>query len=244
MTGFVPLLVRAHLSHGIAHAAPWSVSLDGLLASQIWQQRKTELIANGRYEQRALQQTNPPDLELPLATCDADASQWHWAATCAYPENPLPDVHVHTWTSRVDRRDLEDVADYLPKVVSERQGRYKARCMPLLTTVCTALTWHAIGDPAAIGDLLEPIRTVGKKRTSGEGEVLGWEVTPQPELSPFAAAHLHPDGSLGRPTPTACLPQDWVGVDGGPGMAGIRPPYMHHSRTRQVRLPAILGGAA
>lgn len=245
MTGrFVPLLVRAHLAYGFAHAAPWGIALDGLLASQMWHDRKAELIAAGTYEQRALQQECPPDLPLPLAICETAAPQWHWAATCAYAEEPLPDVQVHTWTSRVDRRDLEQVADYLPKVVSERQGRYKARCMPLLTTACTALTWHAIGDPAKLRDLLLPIRTIGKKRSSGEGHVIRWEVVERPDLDLFAAAHLHPDGSLGRPTPTLCLPADWSGADGGDGLAGIRPPYMHRSRSHQVRFPALLGGAA
>lgn len=235
----VPLLIRARLAAGIAHAAPWSIALDGLLAAQLWQEQKEHLIAANAYPGRALQQEDPPDLDLPLARCGT-GEQWHWSATCAFPENLDPRVHVHTWTGRLDRRDLEQVATGLPKVVSERQGRFRARCMPLLVSVCTSVTWHAVGDPNRIRDLLEPISTIGKKRTSGEGHVLEWEVTPAPDLELFAAAHLHPDGSLGRPTPQACLPAGWDGADGGTGAAGVRPPYMHRSRRHELRLPALL----
>lgn len=57
----------------------------------------------------------------------------------------------------------------------------------------------------------------------------------------MTAAHLHPDGNLGRPTPDACLallcrPVD----DGGRGRAGIRPPYMHTARQHELNLPALL----
>lgn len=239
----IPLLVRARLAAGIAHAAPWGITLDGLLAAQVWVDRKAELIASDRYTSRALQQEDPPDIELPLARCTTSGEQWHWAATCAFPENVDPRVQVHTWTGRVDRRDLEQVATSLPKVVSERQGRFRARCMPLLVTACNAVTWHAVGDPDAIRQLLDPVRSIGKKRTSGEGHVLGWEVTEVPALDVFAAGHLHPNGSLGRPTPVGCLPAEWSGVDGGVGATGLRPPYMHRSRRHQLRLPALLGDA-
>lgn len=240
----VPLLVRARLAAGIAHAAPWGIALDGLLAAQLWAERKEQLLAAGEYAERALQAADPPDLDLPVAKCTAAGhDQWHWAATCAYPRDADPQVRVNTWTGRLDRRDLEQVATGLPKVVSERQGRFRARCMPLLVTACTSVEWHAIGDPARIRALVEPVTTIGKKRTIGEGQVVGWDILEAPELDAFTAAHLHPDGSLGRPTPAACLPPQWAGDDGGTGMAGIRPPYMHRSRRHEVHLPALITAA-
>ena len=38
--GQVPLLVRAHLAGSVAHAAPWGVALDGLLAASCGRRRR------------------------------------------------------------------------------------------------------------------------------------------------------------------------------------------------------------
>lgn len=231
----VPLVVRAELAAGIAHAAPWGIALDGLLAAEMWSRLKPGYPAGPS----ALDADDPPDLDLPLARCAPAAGPWHWAATCAYPD-PVPErVEVHTWTGRVDHRHLELVSAALPGVVSSRQGRYRSRLMPLLVLPCLAVTWQAVGDVEALRDLLGGIAAIGKKRSQGEGQVLSWTVDPMPGLTRFAAAHLNPDGTLSRPSPTACL--DGTGTpDGGSGRAGIRPPYMHRSRQHVLRLPVPL----
>lgn len=233
MSPHVPLQVRAILAAGIAHTAPWGIALDGLLAAELWHQLKTHRTD----PTPALDQDNPPDLDLPLARCTPGHGPWHWAATTAYPESMPDRTDIHTWTGRADHRALEHLAPTLPKVVSDRQGRYRARCMPLPVTPCRHLLWHAIGDPAAIQTLLSPIRAIGKKRAHGEGHVLHWDVTPRPDLDPFTAAHLHPNGHLARPTPSSCL-SDRTVIDGGTGRAGIRPPYIHHSRQHTLHLPS------
>lgn len=236
-----PLIVRAVLAAGVAHAAPWAPSLDGILAAQLWAARKDAEIAAGRYRVRALHQAYPVDLELPLARCPiATGPQWHWLATCGMPEELAGPTRVHTWTGRLDARDLERVAAALPKVVSARQGRYRDRRMPLLVTVCRSMLWRAVGDPEQIRQLLEPVATIGKKRSSGEGQVLRWQVHAAPHLPILHAGHLHPDGSLGRPTPAACQQLLNAELTGGFGTSGVRPPYMHHSRQHEVHLPALL----
>lgn len=50
----------------------------------------------------------------------------------------------------------------LPALMSERQGRYRSRVMPLPLTVCRHLVWRAVGDPVAVADLLAPIAAIGK----------------------------------------------------------------------------------
>lgn len=240
MTAHVPLEVRAHLATGIAQAAPWGIALDGILAAELWADLKALRRARGESWERARDVAVPPDLDLPLARCELAPHAWHWAATCARPEHHAPRTDVHTWTGRTDARELEQVADQLPRVVSERQGRWRARRMPLLVTPCPSVVWWAVGDPARILELLDPIRSIGKKRTSGEGSVLSWEVTAVPWLDPVAAGHLHPDGTLGRPTPPACLNHLPVVRDGGVGRAGLRPPYMHPGRQQQLHLPDLL----
>ena len=230
----IPLIVTAHMAGGYAHSLPWGISLDGILAAQLWQHIKPTLDAPAP----ALDADNPNDLDLPLARCTPTDGPWHWAATCAWPD-PVPELpDVHYWTGRVDHRHLEHLAAALPKVISDRQGRYRARRMPLLTTPCLTLTWRAIGDHTQIHKLLADVRSIGKKRSQGEGRVLSWEVNPTPELDEFAAAHLSPVGSLGRPTPPACLAGYSDITTGGVGMAGIRPPAMHASRMHELALPA------
>ena len=146
---------------------------------------------------------------------------------------------MRTWTGRVDARDLEQVATGLPKTVSSRQGRYRARRMPLVTPFAS-VTWHAVGDVDRVRELLEPIVSIGKKRSTGEGHVLGWEVTPAPDLDRFTAGHLHPDGTLGRTVPNPCRQVLGDVDDGGCGRAWIRPPYMHPGRQHDLCLPAVL----
>ena len=239
MSAHVPVIVRARLAAGIAQAAPWGIALDGLLAAELWADHKAAARAAAGDYIRALDQDNPADLDLPLSRCTPDDGPWHWAATCAFPEEPVDRLDVHTWTGRIDHRHLEQTTTALPKVISGRQGRYRTRRMPLLVTPCTSVIWRAIGDPDKIRDLLTQIASIGKKRTSGEGHVLAWEITANPELDTFAAAHLHPDGTLGRPTPPMCLHGQTL-TDGGTGRAGIRPPYMHSSRQYLLHLPALL----
>lgn len=237
-----PLRVRADLATGIAQSAPWGISLDGLLAAQLWEERKAIARAGGVDHIRAMDQDDPPDLELPLQQCVADDGRWHWAATCAQPDIAPARVDVRTRTSRVDHRAIETLTTGLPKVISARQGRYRSRRAPLPVTPCRSVTWHAIGDLDQVEQLLQGVLTIGKARTGGEGQVLSWHVTPAPDLDETTAAHLHPDGTLGRTAPPGC----WATLPGSPtsggvGTAGLRPPYMHRSRQHHdLHLPALL----
>lgn len=231
-----PLVIIARMAGGVAHSLPWGIALDGILASELWHQTKPSL----DLDTPALDVDNPPDLDLPLARCAPTGDLWHWAATCAHPD-PIPDhPDVHRWTGRVDHRHLEHLTTSLPKIVSDRQGRYRARRMPLLTTPCLTLTWYAVGDPDPIEDLLAGVHSIGKKRSQGEGRVLSWTVTPAPHLDEFTAGHLSPTGALGRPCPPACLTGREIAT-GGVGLAALRPPSMHPSRMHDLQLPAPLG---
>lgn len=241
----VPLRIRARLASGIAQAAPWGIALDGLLASELWAETKAERRAAGHPAPGLLDVAEPEDLELPLARCTAPNGLWHWAATCAYPEGRpthLP-PEVRHWTGRLDHRSAEQLTTSLPAVVSGRQGRYRARRMPLLVTPCTAVTWTAVGHPGRLEEILTGITAIGKKRSHGEGHVLAWEIAEAPDVDPWTAAHLHPDGALGRPTPPYCLAGHDEVVDGGHGAAGLRPPYMHPARQHTLHLPALLDEA-
>ena len=246
-----PFLIRATLAAGIAQAAPWGIALDSLLAAQLWKAKKAHLRSSGADLPPSLHDNPAPeDLDLPLQRCEttnaAGEPVWHWMATTAWPENVPTHAPpaVHTWTGRLDHRATAQLATSLPKTVSDRQGRYRAHCMPLLVTTCTAVTWSGVGDADAVLELLEPIQAIGKKRTSGEGHVLRWEAYPL-TVDPWAAGHLHSRGDLGRTTPAACLTRRPTTtptpiLDGGYGTAGLRPPYMHRSRQMPLHLPVNL----
>ena len=108
--------------------------------------------------------------------------------------------------------------------------------MPLLVTVTTAVTWRGVGDLSGVSDLLTDITAIGKKRAHGQGRVLHWQVTPLDDVQAWEASHLHPDGTLGRTTPPACLTGHGV-LHAGVGAAGLRPPYAHPSRQHHLARP-------
>lgn len=246
--GMVPVRVHATLAGGVAHAVPWGLALDGLLASQLWAVvKQTRYTDDVDQHDRSRPDTVPDDLPLPLARCTGDGDTlWHWAATCSYAHNRPDGIppEIHYWTGRLDSRASEHVAERLPASISERQGRYRSRHMPVLVTACTALTWTAVGHLDQVRDLLITIAAIGKKRSHGEGHVLSWSVTAAPDLDPWQAAHLHPDGTLARPCPPDCLAGPaWQGqapAHAPVGRAGIRPPVMHPARQARLLLPVGL----
>lgn len=237
-TTMVPLQVTARLASGVAHATPWGISLDGLLASEIRENYKSECREHGIDYQPYDLATAPAMLELPLARCTlAGPDDWHWATTFAWPDGEVPGPHVHYWSSRPDHHALDQLSDALPALVPERQGRYRARVMPLPLTIASTLVWRAVGDPDAISDLLADVQTIGRKRSSGHGHILDWTVEPTDE-DPWASSHLHPDGTLGRTAHAQCLRGHQSVETGGEGQMGLRPPYMHPATRREVLLPA------
>lgn len=240
--GHMPLVVTAIVPHGLISGHPWGIALDGLLAAQVHAERKTAARERGLELPRLAELEVPEDLALPLSRCSGDGGEdWHWAATCSWPVDGhelMPDVR--TLTGFVDERSHDQLAESAPAVVSLARGRYRHRFLPLMATVCSAVTWHAVGDPTAILGLLAPVAGIGKRRAGGEGRVLQWTVTPT-DADPWDAAHLHPDGTLGRPCPATCL--TGAGEPRGAGLcsAGLRPPYMHPARQRVLHVPAPVG---
>ena len=232
-----PFEVRAHLATGLAHAAPWATSLDGLLASEMWEDEKAAARDRGNYLEAAGPDEVPADLDLPLARCTlAGGDDWHWYATCAYPEDGTDAPEIHHWSGRPDHRALEQLARYRPSVISDRQGRYRARQMPLLLTSTRTVLWRGVGDIDRVSTTLASIDAIGKKRSQGEGHVLRWEVQPV-DIDAWSAGHLHPNGLLGRLSPRICLQGRPTVETGGVGRGAIRPPHMHRSRMREVCMP-------
>lgn len=232
-----PLTVTAALQSGVVHSNPWGIALDGLLAAELHATAKAELEDAGGVHVPVLERDDVADLDLPLARCGHGAD-WHWAATCGWPERAdSDDLEVRAWYSFPDHQLIERFVADLPRHVDDDRGRWRRYAMPQLITSTPTLTWRAVGDVEAVRSLLSGIAAIGKSRSRGEGAVTAWSVTAAPEVEAWEAGHLHPDGSLGRPCPPACLTGHGPLEDGGIGWSGLRPPYLHPSRRRLVRRP-------
>lgn len=236
---FQPFTVTAELSSGIALGGGWGLALDGLLAAEIWTERKARLHAAGEVTDRLADTDHVEDMNLPLDTCRTPDGRWHWAATCAIPSTVTQghERDIRYWTGRMDNRIYRQTTTTMPGTLPTHQGRWRNRIMPVVITVCSDVSWRGVGNTDQVRRLLEPIAAIGKKRSQGEGRVLAWHVEPEPTGDPWAFAHLHADGGLGRPTPPECIGHRQV-RHGGPGIAGLRPPYLHPSRQEQLLLPA------
>lgn len=234
-----PLIVRAWLESGLVMGG-WGIGLDGILAAELWHDLKADARLDGTILEPAGPRDEPLDLPLPLARCElAGGDTWHWAATTAQPDHVEAGVEARYWTARVDHRHLEQVAATMPKVISGRQGRYRAKHMPAVAVRCRSVSWRAFGDLTEIATIVESVATIGKRRASGEGRVTRWEVSADPDGDVLSSGHLHCDGSLGRPVPDECLASVGV-VEAGHGIAGLRPPVLHPRRQRNLALPALV----
>jgi CRISPR type IV-associated protein Csf3 len=227
----IPFQVTAHLQQGVALDVRFGVALDGLLAGLLLREQP-----GGAYgaNDPTDPSVDPSDLDLPLARCTA-GDDWHWLASCAQPVGPAFQ-EVHAWTKRLGHRQAELATDRLPRSLPSHHGRYRDHRRPLVITVTRSLSWRAVGDPDAAATLLAPVASVGAHRNSGEGAVLTWTVTPAPDGDPDQFGHLGSDGRLARPCPAACAAR--LGIPAPVvATAGIRPPYWHPQRQRQLAIP-------
>lgn len=250
-----PITITAHLQQGVALDVLFGTALDGLLASVVRDRAKAASatggeVLTGSMLDGGLDVSEPAVVDLPLARCASQMAgvggdpDWHWLCTTAFPVDLRgsratgdPDVHQHH--SRVRESVLPHVAAPLPASLPPASGRYRLRRLPVVTTLAEAVHWRAVGDPEAVADLLSGIPAIGRRRGTGEGLVLDWNITTDSDLPPEQwerFGHCHPDGTLGRPIPHGCLTRVGLSADRH-GVAGIRPPYWHPATQRPVLLP-------
>ncbi len=121
-----------------------------------------------------------------------------WAATPFFPVGDcVPDVAY--WHKRAQTGELTGTRSG-HFAIRSTQGRWMERRVPLPTKVCD--TWQAwcIGDGHEIARLLTPVVHVGKKRSTGFGEVRRWRV----ESGEF---DLVREARLMRAMPAMALPE-------------------------------------
>lgn len=220
-----PVEIEATLRSGVGMDPPYALDLAGLLAARMRRVEQAALDEAGRLFTHPLPDTTgdePLDMDLPLGRCRT-GSQWHWLASCALPvhasEHPDPRIFYRT----VDSAWAQRAADRPLPYFHPTGGAYRDVMVPSPVLTCTALRWHAVGDPVAIAALLAPLRFIGRRRTTGEGSVLSWRVT-EVDTDPGTWAHLSA-GEIARPCPPECA--EALGVPYRTGWFAIRPPSHH-----------------
>lgn len=230
--GHAAVEVVAHLNTGLGYDPPYGLDLAGLLATRVRlleQQRRHD---EGRLVSHPLPDTTEEevyDLRLPLSRCRT-GSEWHWLASCVIPVDPLPDPEPRTYYRTVDYSWAQRAAKRpLPHYLSPSSGAYRDVMMPAPVVVCGRATWRCVGDREQIEALLRGVRFIGRRRSTGEGGVLFWEVREVDE-DPGTWGHLQ-GREITRPCPQECA--EALGLEGHEWRLGhyaIRPPSWHPDR--------------
>lgn len=242
MVGLKPLIITAFLQQGVAVDFRYGLSLDGLLTSQIRSvaATKTDHQQANSLLDGGLHLEEPKIWEIPLMKCE-EGEDWHWMTTTGFltniegtPVQYIPDTHL--LLNEINQNRAREIAVKLPQEVGGGRGRFKKKLTPVLTIPAQKIIWHAIGNREEIFNLLNPIRSIGARRNSGEGTILAWSVEEASTEDYFLHGHTHPDGSLGKPAPKECVGklniEEYV-----VGEAGIHPPLFHSSTQRMLALP-------
>ncbi len=123
--------------------------------------------------------------------------------------------------------------------IRSTQGRWMERRVPLPTTVCDRWQAWCIGDAGEISRLLTSLTHVGKKRSTGFGEVRRWRIESAPSFD------LVRDGQLTRAMPAAALSELLPGyqIPEEPAPVGWTPPQWKPSLFAPGWWPgAMVGG--
>lgn len=237
-TGQVPLTVTANLRTGAGWDRPYGLDLAGIIAAH---QRR---IDKAQRERAGTLVDKPPadttegvayDLDLPLARCTT-GSDWHWAATCAIPVAADDDPETHMFYRTLDSAWSERAATRPLPYYSPKSGPYRDVMMASNITVCPALTWRAIGDPQSVHEAVAAIWFIGRRRNSGEGEVISWTVEEAHPEDPGRFVHADSSDAILRPCPPACAEE--LDVPYRLGWYATRPPSWHPDRLTELAMTA------
>lgn len=234
----VPFTVTATLRSGAGWDRPYGLDLAGILASH---QRRVEKAAK---EQAGVLVEHPPedttdaatyDLDLPLSRCTT-GPDWHWAATCAIPVEADEDPETRMFYRTTDSAWSERAATRPLPYFSPKSGPYRDVMMASQITMCPAITWRGIGDITAVRAAVTPIWFLGRRRNTGEGEVITWAVEEAHPDDLGRFIHADDDNAILRPCPAECA--DALGVPYREGWYALRPPSWHPDVLMELAMTA------
>ena len=219
-----PFRLQARTLRGVC-TEPYGLDLAGILASRIWR-------AKGHPAHIDSMVDKPTDINLPLEICD-EGKDWHWMTTCAMvevdefrPQEPRTFYRVvnDSWAARAADRPLPY---YHP-----RSSAYRDVMMPSPVTLTPTLTWYGVGDIDKIIDMVQGIRSVGKRRAKGEGRVLVWTIDQIDSADPWGIGHFGEENRIIRPVPVECAER--AGLQYQVAWHAIRPPSWNPNLLREL----------
>lgn len=223
------LQVTAYLSNGIAVYDDWSPSLDSLLTYQI-------LASKG------LNHPNPTPDQVEKCQPIVDESL------------PLKIDSIHKYSycsSPVYKYTIEDQSRYRKRWSPDQDGRInwgkrkakfstsegpeKSYDLPLFIRLTPRIDWFCVGDKSGILDLLQYATGLGKKRSSGFGQVSEWVVTPIEE-----DWSIIKDGKLTKPLPVDLAYELGVTTFHNMMIWGWRPPAWLERNKVMCMMPEVV----
>ena len=120
-------------------------------------------------------------------------------------------------------------------IISDSVGVYRAYRIPnvIRTVKDGIITFYAVGNQEKIEELLDAMRSIGKKCAAGYGIVDSWEL----ENCDEDYTTWHPDHGLMRPIPVEEADQKWE-MDKYPVIVyGVKPPYWKGKNARLCYVP-------
>lgn len=251
---YIPLLVTAELSAPVI-LDRWQ-PLDGILGAAVledpdlsyqhrgvtrWQRNVARFgleNATAYWKSRGWQIPTERHF-IPLAAWGhgVESNFWIYAASWAQPEDY--ELDTTAFTKRLDFNQAHDWVQEPKKAqrIQIGKGEFKPLYLEFTLTVTDSLSWHVCGEPERLQEILAVVRSLGKKRRRGYGNVRRWRVEPEDaDRSVFT-----PEGYLMRPVPTRLLSRLGIAGDFEQAHTAYRPPY-HDGR--YVTLCAVAGQRA
>jgi len=215
------LRVRVELNDGAEIIGYEPIHLDNLLCSQVVNEAWNE-ISIWEWQKK------PADLPAPLKVLWRDARGLpYYACSVLLPigdtVNDVTYMHKRAPSGQFSKGNKK--TGNLP--LSPIRGRWMERRIPFKSTLVTELGGYCVGDPAEIARLLQNVSHIGKKRSSGFGEVLQWHIEPAIMKSPLDC--IIRDGKLIKPLPMDAAREHGIKVDGPVYQIGWTPPQWNPS---------------
>lgn len=231
----VPFTVTATLRAGVGMDEPYGLDLVGLIATRMRAVARAQRHDAGQAVTNPLPDTThpePDDMSLPISRC-LEGPDWHWLASCAIPVDPAPEPEPRTFYRVVDSSWAQRAAERPLPYQHPGKGPHRDIMMPSPVLICPALQWRAVGDPERVHDLLKAVFFIGRRRTVGEGSVLGWDTEVHLDADPATWTHVDGDTII-RPIPVECA--DTLGVPYRVGWYALRPPSWHPDRLQEMAM--------
>lgn len=223
-----PLTITAHMAGPLAYHPGEGIPIDSPLqyAATLEALGEEFFAAHPANDELARLSAEPhPGVPLAVHRHGGAPTDWLYCASLAEPEGRHAGQRLH-WNKRFDdglaQRALESGVLTLEKKskVQINSGEFKSYHMPLFLEHVERLVWYAIGDEAEARRLLEThVHHLGKKRNTGHGVVVAWEVAPFD--GPADRWLWRAPGVPARAIPLGML----EGWEGETMIAGTRPPY-------------------